>query len=348
LVDRAILNLAFKKIHQRGYNFRNVLVVGTGKRAADFIQKVRENPDWGLQVVGVINDDESRHIKEVNGIEVIGGLKDLLKIFHQLAIDQVVFVLPRSRLSYIEEALHVCEIEGVETSLAIDLFDMKIARSVITELDGIPLLSYNTIKVSEWQLFVKRAIDIIVSSVAIFVLSPVYLAAALAIKLTSPGPVFFRQERMGLHGRRFMLLKFRTMKIDAERELSRVDNLEQMTSPEFKNKKLQYITPVGRLLRKFSLDELPQFFNVLAGDMSIVGPRPTVPGEVEKYEIWQRRRFSMKPGLTCLWQISGRNEINHSDWMKLDLEYIDNFSFWLDISIMLKTIPAVVLGKGAY
>jgi len=348
LVDRAILNLAFKKIHQRGYNFRNVLVVGTGKRAADFIQKVRENPDWGLQVVGVINDDESRHIKEVNGIEVIGGLKDLLKIFHQLAIDQVVFVLPRSRLSYIEEALHVCEIEGVETSLAIDLFDMKIARSVITELDGIPLLSYNTIKVSEWQLFVKRAIDIIVSSVAIFVLSPVYLGAALAIKLTSPGPVFFKQERMGLHGRRFMLLKFRTMKIGAERELSRVDNLEQMTSPEFKNKKLQYITPVGRLLRKFSLDELPQFFNVLAGDMSIVGPRPTVPGEVEKYEIWQRRRFSMKPGLTCLWQISGRNEINHSDWMKLDLEYIDNFSFWLDISIMLKTIPAVVLGKGAY
>jgi len=191
-------------------------------------------------------------------------------------------------------------------------------------------------------------VDIIISSVAIFALSPVYLAAALAIKLTSPGPVFFRQERMGLHGRRFKLVKFRTMRIDAEKELSKVDDLEQMTTPEFKNKKLQYITPVGRILRKFSIDEFPQFFNVLAGDMSIVGPRPTVPSEVDKYEIWQRRRFSMKPGITCLWQVSGRNEINHRDWMKLDLEYIDHFSFWLDMSIILKTIPAVVLGKGAY
>jgi len=348
LIDRAILTVALKKMHQQGYNFRQILVVGTGRRAAEFIKKVRENPDWGIQVVGVINDDESRKIKEVNEVEVIGGLKDLLSIFHQTSIDQVVFILPRSRLSFIEEALHVCEIEGVETSLAIDLYDMKLARSVITELDGIPLLSYNTIRVSEWQLFIKRTVDIIISSAAIFLLSPIYLVAALAIKLTSPGPVFFRQERMGLHGRRFKLVKFRTMRIDAEKELSKVDDLEQMTTPDFKNKKLQYITPVGRILRKFSIDEFPQFFNVLAGDMSIVGPRPTVPSEVDKYEIWQRRRFSMKPGITCLWQVSGRNEINHSDWMKLDLEYIDHFSFWLDMSIILKTIPAVVLGKGAY
>ncbi|MDI6846263.1 MAG: sugar transferase [Candidatus Saccharicenans sp.] len=265
-----------------------------------------------------------------------------------MPVDQVIFIVPRSRLNQIQEALQVCEVEGKETSIAIDLYDMKIARSVITEIDGIPLLSYNTVRISEWQLFVKRVMDVVISLTAIMLLSPIFVAAAVAIKLTSPGSVFYRQERVGLHGRKFKLLKFRTMRIDADKVLSQVNNLAEMTTPEFKNKKLQYITPVGRVLRKFSIDELPQFINVLAGDMSIVGPRPTVPSEVEKYEIWQRRRFSMKPGITCLWQISGRNEIGHDGWMKLDLEYIDHFSLWLDISIILKTIPAVVLGKGAY
>ncbi|MGC8893104.1 MAG: sugar transferase [Candidatus Saccharicenans sp.] len=348
LIDRALVTLALRKIQEQGYNWRHILVVGTGNRAAQFITKVRQNPDWGLKVIGVINDDEQRDIKEVNGVKVIGALKDLLAIFHQVPVDQVVFVLPRSRLNEIQEALHVCEVEGKETSIAIDLYDMKIAQSVITEIDGIPLLSYNTVRINDWQLLVKRAMDIIISSAAIFLLSPIYVAAAVAIKLTSPGPVFFRQERLGLHGRKFKLLKFRTMRIDADKHLSQVNDLLEMTTPQFKNKKLRYITPVGRILRKFSIDEFPQFFNVLAGDMSIVGPRPTVPCEVEKYEVWQRRRFSMKPGITCLWQISGRNEIDHNGWMKLDLEYIDNFSLWLDVSIIFKTIPAVLFGKGAY
>lgn len=348
LVDRAIIILALKKIHEQGYNWRHILVVGTGKRAEQFISKVKQNPDWGLKVIGIINDDEQRDIKEVNGVKVIGGFKDLLNIFHRLPVDQVIFVLPRSRLNQIQEALHICEIEGKETSIAIDLYDMKIASAVITEIDGIPLLSYNTVRISEWQLLVKRAMDIIISSAAIFLLSPLFVATALVIKLTSPGPVFFRQERLGLHGRKFKLMKFRTMRTEADRHLSKVNSLEEMTTPQFRQKKLQFITPVGRILRKFSIDEFPQFFNVLAGDMSIVGPRPTVPSEVEKYEVWQRRRFSMKPGLTCLWQVSGRNEIDHEGWMKLDLEYIDNFSLWLDISIIFKTIPAVVLGKGAY
>jgi len=347
-VDRAIITLVLKKIHEQGYNYRHVLVVGTGKRVAQFIQKVRENPDWGIKIIGLINDDEKRNVKEVAGVSVMGGLKDLLNIFHQTAVDQVIFILPRSRLSQIEETLRVCEIEGVETSIAIDLYDMKIAKSVITELDGIPLLSYNTVRVSEWQLFIKRAIDIIVSSLAIIIFSPIYIFSALAIKITSPGPILFKQERVGLHGRHFWLLKFRTMRLEAEQILSKVNNLEEMTSPEFKQKKIRFITPVGRLLRKFSLDELPQFFNVLIGDMSLVGPRPTVPSEVEKYEIWQRRRFSMKPGITCLWQISGRNEIDHENWMKLDLEYIDNFSLWLDVNILIRTIPVVLIGKGAY
>lgn len=348
LLDKFIFVIALKKVLTQGYNSKNILVVGTGKRVAEFIKKVRLHPEWGLKIIGLINDDESRKTVEVNGIKVIGSLKNILDIFHQKVVDQVIFIIPRSRLSQIEEALHVCEIEGVETAISIDLFDMKIAHSVITEIDGLPILSYNTTRANEWQLFIKRAIDITVSSLAIIILSPVYLFSALAIKLTSPGSILFKQERVGLRGRRFWLLKFRTMRQEAEKDLSRVNNLEEMTTSDFKMKKLKYITPVGRFLRKFSLDELPQFFNVLIGDMSLVGPRPTVPGEVEKYEIWQRRRFSMKPGLTCLWQISGRNEIDHEKWMKLDLEYIDNFSLWLDLSILIKTIPAVITGRGAY
>jgi exopolysaccharide biosynthesis polyprenyl glycosylphosphotransferase len=292
--------------------------------------------------------DPSQNITQVDGVSVIGTLKDLKDIFHQTAVDQVVFVLPRSRLSLIEDAIHDCETEGVEGSLAIDLYDMKIARSVMTEIDGIPLLSFSTVKVNDWKFLIKRIMDIIISFSAIVILSAVYILSAVLIKLTSPGPVFFKQERLGFHGRKFNLLKFRTMRSEAQRDLSQVDDLAEMTTPEFKQKKLKYITPAGRVLRKFSIDEFPQFFNVLAGDMSIVGPRPTVPFEVEKYKSWQRRRFSMKPGITCLWQISGRNEISHDGWMKLDLEYIDNFSLWLDVKIIIKTIPAVVIGKGAY
>ena len=348
LIEKAVFRAVLKKIHQQGYNFRRILLVGTGRRAEEFIRKVKRHKEWGLKIVGAINDDPARNITQVDGTPVIGTLSDLKDIFHRLAIDQVVFVIPRSRLTHVENAFHDCETEGVEASLAVDLYDMKIASSVMTEIDGIPLLSFTTVKVNEWQLMIKRIMDIIISLTAIFILSPIYIAAAVAIKLTSPGPVYFKQERLGLHGRKFKLLKFRTMRQEADRHLSQVNDLAEMTTDNFKQKKLKYITPVGRLLRKFSIDEFPQFFNVLVGEMSIVGPRPTVPCEVEKYKPWQRRRFSMKPGITCLWQISGRNEIGHDDWMRLDLEYIDNFSLWLDIKIILKTIPAVILAKGAY
>ena len=348
LTGRGIFSIALKKVHEHGYNFRQILIVGTGRRAVDFIRRVENHPEWGLKIIGAINDDPNQNITRVDGVSVIGTLKGLKDIFHQTAVDQVVFVLPRSRLSQIEDAIHDCETEGVEASLAIDLYDMKIAKSVMTEIDGIPLLSFSTVKVNDWKLLVKRLMDVIISLLAIIILSPVYIVSAVLIKLTSPGPVFFKQQRLGLHGRKFNLLKFRTMRSEAQRDLSQVEDLAYMTTPEFKQKKLKYITPVGRVLRKLSIDEFPQFFNVLAGDMSIVGPRPTVPCEVEKYKSWQRRRFSMKPGITCLWQISGRNEISHDGWMKLDLEYIDNFSLWLDIKIIIKTVPVVLIGKGAY
>ncbi|HVP23455.1 MAG TPA: sugar transferase [Conexivisphaerales archaeon] len=348
LAEKTFLYLGVHYVRRRGRNFRNLLIVGTGRRAAEFIRRIKTHPEWGFNILGAIDDEPGRGIERVDGVKVIGALDDIPRILHNDAVDEIVFVVPRSRLSSVETALHDCETEGVVTTITVDLFDMEIAQSAVSEIDGIPLLRFHTTKINEWQLMAKRAIDFVISSLIIVLLGPILVFIAVLIKATSPGPVFFKQQRLGLHGRKFTLYKFRTMREGAHDVLSQVDDLEYMTTPEFKNKKEKWITPLGRVMRKFSLDELPQFFNVLLGDMSLIGPRPTVPDEVEKYEAWQRRRFSMKPGITCLWQVNGRNNIGFEDWMKLDLEYLDNWSLWLDVKIMVKTVPVVLFGIGAY
>ena len=198
-----------------------------------------------------------------------------------------------------------------------------------------------------WQLFIKRGTDFIVSFVGLVLLAPVFLLTALTIKLSSRGPLFFKQERNGMNGRKFTLLKFRSMVVGAEKMQEELLALNEMDGPVFKIRNDPRMTKIGKFLRKTSLDELPQIINVLKGDMSLVGPRPPIPGEVTNYETWQRRRLSMRPGVTCFWQISGRNEINFEQWMKLDLEYIDNWSLWLDFKILLKTVPVVLFGTGA-
>ena len=258
------------------------------------------------------------------------------------------FVVPRLRLNLIESAIRECEIEGIRVTIAVDLFDMKIAKSYQTDLDGVPLLTFKTTVPSERDLFVKRVLDFMISGVGIVLCSPLILVASILIKLTSKGPVFYKQTRIGLNGRRFVMYKFRTMRIGAHENLSQVDIHTEIYEPQWKKTKLQYVTPIGRLLRKFSLDEVPQLFNVFLGHMSLVGPRPTLPQEVKQYEAWHRRRFSMRPGLTCLWQVKGRREIKFEEWMEMDLEYLDNWSLWLDMQILLRTIPAVLFGHGAY
>jgi len=222
-----------------------------------------------------------------------------------------------------------------------------VARIEIEELDGIPFLTFTTTPSNETQLAFKRLLDIGVSLSLLGIAAPVITLVALMIKITSPGSVFFKQKRLGLNGRKFTLYKFRTMIEDAHERRGEVEHLNEMTGPVFKSKSDPRVTPVGRILRRFSLDELPQLWNVLKGDMSLVGPRPPIPEEVESYHRWHRRRLSMKPGLTCLWQISGRNNIDFDHWMQLDLQYIDNWSPSLDFKILLRTIPAVLSGRGA-
>ena len=348
LAEKILVYYLMHYVRRHGRNQKRLLIVGTGRRAADFIRKIAMHPEWGINVLGAIDDEPGRGVENVDGVKIIGGLKDISEILHRYAIDEVVFIVPRLRLHYLENAICSCEIEGVRVTIAVDLFSLKIAKSYQTELDGMPLLTFKTTVPNESELFIKRVIDIVISSVSILIFSPFLLIFSILIRLTSKGPVFHKQERVGMNGRKFVMYKFRTMHEGAQEKLAKVDIYKEIYEPQWKERKLQYVTPVGRILRKLSLDEFPQLFNVFLGHMSLVGPRPTLPQEVKQYEAWHRRRFSMRPGLTCLWQIKGRRDIKFAEWMKMDLEYLDNWSLWLDMKILVRTIPAILFGHGAY
>ncbi|HQP92235.1 MAG TPA: sugar transferase, partial [Candidatus Omnitrophota bacterium] len=331
-----------------GFNYRNIIIVGSNKRTERFIRLVKDHSEWGMRILGIIDEDESLVGREQEDVKIIGSFKDMLGILHDNVVDEVVFIVPRSWLDKIGGLLHVCETEGVGVNIAADFFDFKLAKARQSDIGNFPLLIFDTTTDKFWHLFVKRLFDVIVSAALLLILSPLLVIVSLFIKLTSEGPVFFRQERIGLKGRRFPLYKFRSMKVGAEQMLKELLSENEMTGPAFKMKNDPRITPFGRFIRKTSIDELPQLWNVLRGDMSLVGPRPPIPSEVHQYDNWHRRRLSMRPGITCIWQVNGRNQITDFErWVKLDLEYIDNWSLWLDTRIFFKTIPAVLLGAGA-
>jgi len=346
-LEKAILIQGFKHARLGENSYKHLLLVGTGKRAERFVQMVKEHREWGIKIIGLIDDEPEKIGAEVSNIKVIGLLKDIPDILHEKIVDEVVFIIPRSWLSRIEKSILSCEKEGIKVSVAVDLFNFKIGKLQATDLGGIPLMRLETTPGSPWQLFIKRGIDIIVSFAGLVLLAPVFLLTALVIKLSSRGPLFFKQERNGMNGRKFTLLKFRSMVVGAEEMRDELLALNEMDGPVFKIRNDPRITGIGKFLRKTSLDELPQLINVLNGDMSLVGPRPLPLVEVANFEAWQRRRLSIRPGVTCFWQISGRNEIGFEEWMKLDLEYIDNWSLGLDIKILINTVPVVLFGTGA-
>jgi len=348
LFERLAIVHLLRAIRRRGYNYKSLLIVGTGPRAISFMSLVYDHPEWGFRVAGFVDEDPKLVGTAVWGHKVLGSLEEMPRVLSEWIIDDVVFIVPRSWLAKIEKPILQCEEYGKRVSVALDHFNLKIAKAKQTDLDGFPLLTFQSTPDKVVQLFMKRAGDIVFSSLALCALSPFFLAVAAVIKVSSPGPVFFKQVRSGLNGRKFTLYKFRTMVPDAERQLAALRAHNEMDGPAFKMENDPRITPAGRFMRKFSIDELPQLINVLNGDMSLVGPRPPIPEEVSQYEPWQRRRLSMPPGITCIWQVSGRNNIADFDqWMKLDLNYIDKWSLWLDMKIMMKTVPVVLFGVGA-
>jgi exopolysaccharide biosynthesis polyprenyl glycosylphosphotransferase len=354
-LEKAMLTYFFKIIGIRNKSFRSsliifrrIVIIGTGKRVRRFIDLVEKNPGWGIKIAGLIDMDPAMKGKIISGYKVLGSFEEMPEIVKQNIIDEALFIVPRKWLDKIEGLMQFCESVGLRVNLAADLYMLRFSKAKHTDIGGFPLLTFESTPDRFGYLFVKRLVDFLVSGVALICLSLFFLIIGVIIKFTSKGPVFYNQERCSLYGRKFTLYKFRTMTFDADSKLKELIQFNEMNGPVFKMTNDPRVTRVGKWLRRFSLDELPQLWNVFKGDMSLVGPRPPISEEVENYDSWQRRRLSMRPGITCLWQVGGRNVIsNFDDWLKLDLEYIDNWSFWLDIKILLRTIPVVLFGSGA-
>jgi exopolysaccharide biosynthesis polyprenyl glycosylphosphotransferase len=344
---RIIATIILRKIRLNGHNCRHILIIGTGARAQKLEELFNSHPYWGIKVLGYLDDAPREDDAKRLGSRIIGKLDDLPKILDTMVVDEVIIALPRSWLHRLDDLVYTCEEAGVDITIRADLFNTSIAQTHFTKFLGIPILNYTTAPSQEMALVAKRIFDIVGSSLLLLLTAPLFFLISLAIKLTSPGPILFKQIRVGLHGRIFYLYKFRSMVVDAEKKLEEFRHLNEVSGPVFKIKNDPRVTPIGRLIRKFSLDELPQLINVLKGDMSLVGPRPPIPDEVAQYERWQRRRLSMRPGITCIWQVNGRNKISFEEWMKMDLQYIDNWSLNLDFKLLLKTVPAVLTGNGA-
>ncbi len=345
--EKVALRLLSRWVRTRGFNFRTVLLVGTGQKAAQLAHFLEAHPYWGFRVVGYLDDDNGGEIRWTNRWPCLGKITDLEAVLIREVVDELIFVIEKGKLGEYEQALLVAERHGVRAHVSLDIFPHVLARPILEELDGIALLSFTTTPSNPLQLVVKRGIDLALSLLLFTLTFPMQIVAAIAIKLSSAGSIFFRQVRCGLNGRHFTLLKFRTMHAGAEERLHEISHLNEMSGPVFKASKDPRLTAVGRILRRLSIDELPQLLNVIRGDMSLVGPRPPLPEEVARYEPWQRRRLSMKPGMTCLWQILGRNDLDFDRWMALDLKYIDTWSPMLDLKILVKTVPAVLTGRGA-
>lgn len=327
---------------------RYVFVVGLNERALHLARDLELASDQGIRLKGFLSPGPGPHASDVQlaATYPIHSIDRLPELLRQEVVDEVVFAVDSPVLQSLEEVFLRCDEEGVCTRVAVDFFphinsDMHLERLGVT-----PLLTFSATPDDEIRLFIKRIIDVAVAAVAIAVLSPFLLLTALLIRLTSPGPAIFRQERCGLNGRRFIVYKFRSMCQDAEARKAEVLHMSQRcTATKIPND--PRLTAIGRYLRRFSIDELPQLVNIIKGDMSLVGPRPAIPDEVEQYQLWQRRRLRMRPGLTCLWALNGRDKVDFETWMKMDMQYIDNWSLGLDWKIIFRTIPQVVLGKGA-
>lgn len=332
-------------LHSQGIGLQNALVVGTGPASRALIDLLERRPYLGMRVAGSVSLPGERD--EDPSIATLGTVEDLPNLVDSRVVDAVIFGVGLDEASRYDKVIWKLEEVGTTVHLRGDAIGVLLSRTFVGDFEGMPILTLKSTPADPMALALKRILDFSAALFGLLLLSPVFLFTAIAVKLSGKGPVFYHQERVGLSGRLFKMHKFRSMSSDADKRLHEVMAHNEMTGPVFKMSNDPRITTVGRWIRKFSVDELPQLWNVLVGEMSLVGPRPPLPKEVELYERWQRRRLSMKPGITCLWQVSGRNDIDFETWMKLDMEYIDNWSLILDLKILFKTVPVVLMAKGA-
>lgn len=330
----------------KGRNCQQIFVVGTGAEARKVIDDIVDNPKWGIRILGILDVFPVDRLWRYRDIPLAGSIKDLDELIKCNQVDYIVFAANRKYLDKVYNSIRLCEKMGVKCCLMTDFIETRMARKQIGEFLFRPAIFYSTVEEHNSSRYIKIAFDRLGALCSIIIALPLYLVISILIKLTSKGPVFFKQERCGLNGRRFKMLKFRTMVENAEQLKKELMSKNEMDGPVFKIAEDPRITKIGRILRKTSLDEIPQLFNIIKGDMSFVGPRPPLPDEVRQYNRWQRRKLSVKPGLTCLWQVGKRNDTTFEEWMKLDLKYIDNWSLWMDTKILLRTIPTVLNGTG--
>jgi exopolysaccharide biosynthesis polyprenyl glycosylphosphotransferase len=310
---------------------------------------IEQSEPMGLRLIGFV-DPGTQAQSRISGLKSqypVFALADAYGILQNHVVDELLFAVNNDELERLESLIDRCHKEGIRTRVDLGFFPRTFPRVHLENLRHVPLLTLGSTPDNEFALFAKRAADLMVSALALIVLAPLLLILAILVRLSSPGPILYRQTRCGLNGRRFTLYKFRSMVANAEELRPDLEALNELEGPAFKMKHDPRCTPAGRWLRKFSLDELPQLWNVLIGDMSFVGPRPPLPPEVERYAPWQRRRLRMRPGLTCLWTLEGRNRLSFDRLVQFDLAYIDNWSLWLDLKIFLKSIPHVASGRGA-
>ncbi|MHB1004888.1 MAG: undecaprenyl-phosphate glucose phosphotransferase [Chloroflexota bacterium] len=341
--ERLVVRQTLAQLRKRGMALRQAIIVGAGEHGRRIMQSIVAEPDLGYQIVGFVDDERT---EDIGRFRALGSLEQLPEVVAAYAVDEVIVALPSH-----SKAMHVikhCATHDVEFRVAPDFYELSLDRVDVDYLHGIPLIAVREPTMSGWNRLVKRTTDVAIATLALLVLSPVMLLAAAAIKVDSPGPVLFRQLRTGRGGREFWFYKFRSMRADAEEVFWDLVEQNEATGPIFKIKNDPRVTRVGRFIRRTSIDELPQLLNVLKGDMSLVGPRPPIPHEVERYEPWHRRRLDVPPGITGLWQVSGRSLLTFDEMVLLDLWYIENWSLWLDLKIILRTVPAVLFVRGAF
>jgi exopolysaccharide biosynthesis polyprenyl glycosylphosphotransferase len=334
-----------------------IMVIGIAEKVRGFIDRM--DKEIGVHVdisaVYLLKEDNARALPGVlphegwipGGISIVQDEARIPELIHGKIIDEVFFAIRPEDLSRVKGIMAQVEEEGIVSRIIADIFEMKLSRASWDQLGTIPLVTFSRVSTKQWELFFKSVVDVSVAFFALVLSMPLCGLLAILIKRSSPGPVFFKQRRVGLRGHSFTMIKFRTMVVEAEAMRPELLQQNELTGPAFKMVADPRVTAIGRILRRHSLDELPQLLNVMVGNMSLVGPRPALPEEVAQYKPWQRRRLTMRPGITGLWQVSGRDKEDFNDWVLLDLDYIDRWKFSLDLSILAKTLPQVLLGKGA-